>query len=168
MSADVNGPHIYIVGEVEEPTGPVKIGMVYAKGSASGRSGLNVGNWRQLEVLHRQPLATEVVRWHEYVIHRHLNPFEIRGEWFDVRGLRRRGESWAAFLDRAFRQEVRGGDAVDLGSGEHRLEVIRVLAHRAPRRFVADCSCGFRLRDSATTLPTVYQRFLNEHVRGNR
>jgi hypothetical protein len=168
MSSDVKGPHIYIVGEVEEPMGPVKIGMVYANGSASGRSGLNAGNWRQLEVLHRQPLPKEVVRWHEYVIHRHLKPFEIRGEWFDVRGLRRRGESWAAFLDRAFRQEVRGGDAVDLGSDEHRLDAIRVLAHRAPRRFVADCSCGFRLRASQTTLPAVYRRFWIEHVREDR
>lgn len=168
MISDAKSPHIYVVSETGEPEDRVKIGMVYANGSRSGRPGLNAGNWRQLKVLHRYRLPETTVRWHEFVIHQHLRPFEIRGEWFDVSSCRRRSESWQAFLERAYDCGVRGGDAVDLGTDDHHLEAIRVTSRQKPRRFVADCSCGHKFRASGTTLPAVYKRFLTEHVAPTR
>src|SRR6516225_2763885 len=66
------GPHIYVIGEVEAPKGPVKIGLNSLGGSRTGRPGLSTGNWRQLEVLHRKPMAFKDLRWTEWIIHTHL------------------------------------------------------------------------------------------------
>ena len=47
------GPHLYVVGEPEEPDGPVKIGLNTGSVSRTGRGGINIGNWRKLYVEHR-------------------------------------------------------------------------------------------------------------------
>ncbi len=66
------GPHLYVVGEREGPDGPVKIGISKSSASRTGRSGINVGNWRELEVVHSEPMAFEDLRWTEWIIHKHL------------------------------------------------------------------------------------------------
>ncbi|MGD9997162.1 MAG: hypothetical protein AB7R77_14520 [Ilumatobacteraceae bacterium] len=55
MSGPNSEPHIYVLGEVEEPHGYVKIGVHYGKPSQIGRSGLTTGNWRELGVLYHHP-----------------------------------------------------------------------------------------------------------------
>jgi hypothetical protein len=42
-----------------------------------------------LDVLHRKPMAFEDLRWTEWIIHKHLTPWRLRGEWFDVRPVAR-------------------------------------------------------------------------------
>jgi hypothetical protein len=66
------GPHLYVVGEREEPDGPVKIGLNSGGASRTGRAGLSIGNWRHLGVLHRKAIALEDLRWTEWIIHKHL------------------------------------------------------------------------------------------------
>lgn len=50
------GPHLYALGEVADDQGPVKIGLMARHPSCSGRESLQAGNWRGLEVLHREPM----------------------------------------------------------------------------------------------------------------
>ena len=163
MSEPEMQSHIYVLGEAEEPHGYVKIGVHYGKRSQLGRSGLTTGNWRKLNVLYHHSLPAEVVRWHEFVIHEHLRPWHKRGEWFDVRPLLSAFSGWDALLDCAYRREVAGGAEVDLGTPNHRLQVIRMTRWRPPREIVAEYSCGYSLQAEKTTLPTVYKRFLAAH-----
>lgn len=157
-------PHIYVVGELEEPHGYVKIGVHYGKPSSIGRSGLGSGNWRQLCVLHHHQLPEDTVRWHEFLIHAHLQPWLIRGEWFDVRGLLSEPNGWPDLLERAYRSLIPGGATVDRGTPEHHLETIRMMRWRPPREIAAECSCGHVMHASRTTLPAVYKRFLRDHA----
>ena len=60
------GPQLNVIGEVEEPEGPVKVGLNSGGGSHTGRAGLSIGNWRVLEVLHRKTMAFEDLRWTEW------------------------------------------------------------------------------------------------------
>lgn len=155
---------IYVIGEVEERHGPVKIGMHYGPPSKSGRSGLSVGNWRTLEVLHHWELGEADVRWTEFLIHAHLQSRHVRGEWYRVRDLAEDLGGWAALLLRAYRQEVSGCEPVSFGSPGHRLARVRVMSWRPPREFIAGCECGFELTASKTTLPAVVRRFQTEHA----
>lgn len=86
-----SAPHLYVLGEVDVD-GPVKIGI-----TRSHRAGLNTGNWRELEVLHRHPVDATLLRWTEYLIHRRLQHRHVRGEWFCVRDLA--ANDWPRFLD---------------------------------------------------------------------
>lgn len=165
MGVEGAGSHIYVLGEAEEPDGYVKIGLHYGKPRATGRDGLSAGNWRQLTALHHHQLPEDTVRWHEFVIHKHLEPWQKKGEWFDVRPLLSAPGAWGDLLDRAFRREVPGGATVDLGASGHQLLGIRIVRRRPPREIVANCSCGFELPAVRTTLPAVYEHFLKDHVR---
>ena len=136
--------HIYVVGEVEEPGGPVKIGVTTVRESSSGRAGLSSGNWRQLEVLYREPVPVRGLRWREWLIHRHLDRWHVRGEWFRVRHLQRRLGGWPQLLDAAYAGTVPGCTRWILGNREHHLVEMRRLTVGEPRQFVAVCSCGKR------------------------
>ncbi len=164
VSSSGSAAHIYVVGEREEPSGFVKIGMSYTTTAKGGRAGLSTGNWRELVVEHVHEMPAESVRWWEFVIHEHLAPWRIRGEWFDVRPLLADGLTWSELLDAAMRQQIPEGCSVELGAGGHRLEVIKVLRWRPPREAVAHCSCGFQLRGTTTTVPALYRKFLALHT----
>lgn len=168
VSASDTAAHIYVVGEREEPEGFVKIGMSYTTSARGGRAGLSTGNWRELVVEHVHPMPEAVVRWWEFVIHQHLAPWHVRSEWFDARPLLTHGWTWADLLDAAMRQVVPGGEKVNLGAGEHCLEVIEVVRWRPPREAVAHCSCGHQMRAATTTVPALYRRFLKEHAQHSR
>lgn len=164
MSALDTAAHTYVVGEREEPDGYVKIGMSYTTSDRGGRAGLSTGNWRELVVEHVHSMPVGVVRWWEFMIHQHLAPWRIRGEWFDARPLLTSGWSWADLLKAAMRQEISGGCEIELGRSEHRLKVIEVVRWRPPREAVAHCSCGHQIRAVTTTVPALYRRFLREHA----
>jgi hypothetical protein len=165
VGVEIGGSHIYVLGEAEEPDGYIKIGVHYGKPSGIGRNGLASGNWRQLTVLHHHRLPEDTVRWHEFVIHKHLEPWRKKREWFDARPLLGAPGAWGDLLDRAFRREVPGGATVDLGSQEHQLLRIRMVSWRPPREIVAECSCGYAMHAARTTLPAVYGHFLKDHCR---
>ena len=166
MNPNDEQAHIYVLEEIEEATGPVKIGIHYGSPTAFGRAGLGSGNWRQLRVVYHHPLPAETVRWHEFVIHQHLAPFRVRPdrEWFRVRPLLAAPLAWGDLVDRAFQCAVPHGHPVDRGTPEHQLRVVRMVRWRPPREIVAECSCGYSLNESRTTLPTVYRHFLGGHV----
>jgi hypothetical protein len=143
VGADI-GPigQIYVVGEVEEPDGPVKIGVTAKGGSRTGRSGLSGGNWRQLEVLHRWDLPLEIARWTEFIVHRNLRPCHRRGEWFDTRPLARQLQGWQPLLERASKGQVPGLPAWRLTNGGHSAIGVRRLTVGEPRHFEVTCDCG--------------------------
>lgn len=160
----VDHGHLYVLGELEEPAGPVKIGLHYGKPSTIGRSGLSSGNWRRLQVLHHHQVPADTLRWTEYIIHQHLRPFRKRGEWFDVRQLAGHPADWQRFLDDAFAQRIPGGERVVFGTPTHRLKVIRLIRWSPPKELVAECSCGCRLTATGTTLPALLREFEKAHA----
>ena len=135
------GPHLYVVGEREEPDGPVKIGISKSGASRTGRGGINVGNWRALYLEHSQPMAFEDLRWTEWIIHKHLTPWRVRGEWFKVRPVAR-PYGWSEFLSRSAKGDIPGCTPWRLGSDDHHLVRVRRLTKKPPRRFDAACACG--------------------------
>ena len=159
------GPHLYVLGEREEPDGPVKIGLTSGGASRTGRSGLSTGNPRQLEVLYRKPMAFEDLRWTEWIIHKHLTPWRLRGEWFDVRPVAR-PYGWEEFLSRSETGDIPGCTPWQLGSDDHHLVRMRRLTRNAPRQFDAVCVCGVVIKgDAGLGLPSVQERFALEHLR---
>jgi hypothetical protein len=161
--ADV-GPHLYVVGELEEPDGPVKIGLNSGGASRSGRAGLSIGNWRQLVVLYRKPMAFEDLRWTEWIIHKHLTPWRLRGEWFDVRSVAR-PFGWEEFLSRSATGDIPGGMPWRLGSDDHHLVRMRRLTKKEPRQFDAVCVCGVVIKgDPGVGLRSAQERFALEHL----
>jgi hypothetical protein len=160
----MNDAHIYVLGELEEPDGYVKVGLHYGKAMKSGRAGLSTGNWRTLVVLHHHPLPAETARWTEYLIHRHLHRWHIRGEWFDLRPLLAQIGDWATLLDRAAMQGIPGGTRFTLGTPEHSLDRVRMLRWQPPKELIAECSCGSSVHAIGTTLPGIVRRFRDEHA----
>ena len=159
------GPHLYVVGEREEPDGPVKIGLNSGGASRSGRAGLSIGNWRQLDVLHRKPMAFEDLRWTEWIIHKHLTRWRVRGEWFDVRPVAR-PYGWEEFLSRSETGDIPGCTPWQLGSDDHHLVRMRRLTKKEPRQFDAVCVCGVVIKgDPGLGLRSVQERFALEHLR---
>jgi hypothetical protein len=167
---------LYVIGEVEAPRGPVKIGLNSGGGSRTGRAGLSIGNWRQLEVLHRKPMAFEDLRWTEWKIHKHLSGrWHVRGEWFRVRPVAERecgagsgadgfDAGWEEFLTRAETGDLPGCTPWRLANGDCHLERMHRLSEEG-RHFDAVCSCGYRLDGGpGLTLPSVQRRFAVEHL----
>ena len=157
-------PRLYVVGEREQPDGPVKIGISKSSTSRTGRGGINVGNWRELEVVHRKPMAFEDLRWREWIIHKHLTPWRVRGEWFDVRPVAR-PYGWSEFLSRSAKGDIPGCKPWQLGRDDHHLESMRRLTKKPPRHFVAACACGEVVEgDPGMVLPSVQVKFALEHL----
>jgi len=52
VSTSRTAAHIYVVGEREEPSGFVKIGMTYTTTAKGGQAGLSSGNWREFVAEH--------------------------------------------------------------------------------------------------------------------
>ena len=161
------GPHLYVVGERDDPDGPVKIGLNSRGASRTGRAGLSTGNPRELEVLHRKPMAFEDLRWTEWIIHKHLTRWRMRGEWFEVRPVKRRyGWEWEEFLSRSKTGDIPGCTLWRLGGDDHHLVRMRRLTKKAPRQFDAVCVCGVVIKgDPGLGLPSVQERFALEHLR---
>jgi hypothetical protein len=159
------GPHIYVLGEVEEPAGPVKIGMHDGSSSASGAPGLSRGNWRELTVLHRMPLELQDLRWSEWLIHRRLWSRHVRGEWFEIRDLVPAGD-WQRFLQDVLEARFEVPDTWQLGVPGHELVRMKRVGARGDRRqFEAICSCGFIGRgEPGTGLSTVLISFACNHL----
>jgi hypothetical protein len=158
------GPHLYVVGEREEPDGPVKIGLSAGGASGSGRRGINVGNWRTLYVEHRKALPFEDLRWTEWLVHKHLDRWRRRGEWFDVRSVAAPC-GWDDFLTLAAAGDLPGCTPWRLGGDEHHLVRMRRLTRRAPRQFDAACSCGTVITATpGLTLPKVQVLFALDHL----
>jgi hypothetical protein len=141
------GPHLYVVGELDDPDGPVKIGLNSRGASRTDRAGLSTGNPRELEVLYRKPMPFEDLRWTEWIIHKHLTPWRWRrrGEWFDVRAVAR-PYGWEEFLARSETGDIPGCTPWKLGSDDHHLVRMRRLTKKAPRQFDAVCVCGVIIR----------------------
>ncbi|MGO9891439.1 MAG: hypothetical protein ACLP0L_26545 [Solirubrobacteraceae bacterium] len=163
------GPHLYVLGELEVPDGPVKIGLNSGGASRTGRAGLSTGNPRQLEVLHRKFMAFEDLRWTEWIIHKHLTRWRLRGEWFDVRAVKRRYGwewEWEEFLSRSETGDIPGCKPWRLDSDDHHLVRMRRLTKKEPRQFDAVCVCGVVIKgDPGLGLPSVQERFALEHLR---
>jgi hypothetical protein len=160
------GPHLYVVGERDVPDGPVKIGLNSRGASRTGRAGLSTGNWRKLEVLHRQPIPFEDLRWTEWIIHKHLTPWHVHGEWFKVRPVAHRyGWDWEEFLTRAAKREIPDGKPWQLGTDDHHLVRMRRLTKKKPRQFDAVCFCGVVVvGEPSQGLSSVQKRFALEHA----
>lgn len=155
---------IYVVGEVEEPDGPVKIGVTTKTGSKAGRAGLSGGNWRQLELLSRWDLPDEIARWTEFVIHRNLRAHHRRGEWFDVRHLAEQLGGWQAFLEAAAAGRIAGAEPWRLARGRHAVSSVRRLSIR-PRHFEVQCECGATVDGGERrSLDTVLTAFAVDHL----
>ena len=160
----MNEAHLYVLGEAEEPDGYVKVGLHYGKAMKSGRAGLSTGNWRTLVVLYHHRLPEETARWTEYVIHRHLAPWHVRREWFDLRPVLANVGDWSTLLDRASNQDVPGATRFDIGSAGHRLMRVQMLRWQPPKELIAECSCGATVHAVGTTLPGLVRRFEDEHA----
>jgi hypothetical protein len=159
------GPHLYGLGELEVPDGTVKIGLNSGGASRTGRAGLSTGNPRQLEVLHRKFMAFEDLRWTEWIIHKHLTRWRLRGEWFDVRPVARL-YGWEQFLSRSETGDIPGCTPWRLGSDDHHLVRMRRLTKKEPRQSDAVCVCGVVIKgDPGLGLPSVQERFALEHLR---
>jgi hypothetical protein len=157
-------PHLYVVGEREEPDGPVKIGISKSSASQTGRGGINVGNWRVLEVVHSEPMAFEDLRWTEWIIHKRLRPWRVRGEWFDVRTVAG-PYGWSEFLSRSAKGDIPGCNPWQLGGDDHHLVRMRRVTKKPPRQFDAECACGVVVvGDLGMVLPRVQLRFALEHL----
>jgi hypothetical protein len=159
------GPHLYVIGEREEPAGPVKIGITRGRASRTGRANLNAGNWRTLEVLWRHPVPQPELRWKEWMIHRHLQPWHVRGEWFDIRHLLDAPDGWGQFLDQAYDGSVEGCAAWSLDRDGHRLVLMRRITIGMPRQFEAICGCGeVTVGEPSEALETVQVLFATTHL----
>jgi hypothetical protein len=159
------GPHLYVVGERDVPDGPVKIGLNSAGASRTGRAGLSTGNWRKLEVLHREHMPFEDLRWTEWIIHEHLTPWHVHGEWFNVRSVARQ-YTWAEFLSRAATGDLPGCKPWRLGTDDHHLVRMHRRTKKPPRQFDAVCVCGVVVvGDPGMGLRSVQERFALEHLR---
>jgi hypothetical protein len=157
-------PHLYVVGEREEPNGPVKIGLNSGGMSRSGRGGLNVGNWRTLYVEYRWFMAFEDLRWTEWIIHKHLTWKRRHGEWYDVRTVKGTDE-WPEFLSKAAAGDIPDCTPWRLGSDDHHVVRMRRLTRKPPRQFDAECACGVVVvGDPGMVLPRVQVRFALEHL----
>jgi hypothetical protein len=155
--------YVYVVGEVEEPRGPVKIGTT-STGSTGGPAGLSRGNWRRLELLHSWALPEDVARWTEFVIHRNLRTHHRRGEWFDVRRLAKREGGWQPFLEAAAKGRLKDSEPWRLARGGHGASTVRRLSIH-PRRFEVACKCGETIDGGeGRALATVLAAFAIEHV----
>jgi hypothetical protein len=155
--------HLYVVGEIDDPTGAVKIGITRGRLSLTGRGGLNAGNWRVLTTLGHKPIAPAETRWTEWLIHQRLRPFHRRGEWFDVRDLVVE-DDWARFLDEAISGSLRGLFDVPLGVAGHRLRSVSDVSIGPGRHFEAICECGERIDGTpGRALPTVVRSFVSGH-----
>lgn len=161
----VLGPHIYVLGELEEPNGPVKIGMHDGSASSTGAPGMSRGNWRTLVVLHRMPVPFEDLRWHEWLIHRRLWSRHVRGEWFRARELVI-DDDWRTFLDGAVEGRIHGLDHWQLESNSHALLRIKRVGDRtSPRQFDVHCTCGYTVRTGPrTALSTAQRAFALGHL----
>jgi hypothetical protein len=73
---------LYVVGEVDDH-GPVKVGLSCDVGHRL--SGLQAGNPRELEVVHQT--AVPDMGLAERSVHRRLEAWLVRGEWYDIRHL---------------------------------------------------------------------------------
>jgi hypothetical protein len=148
---------------VEEADEPVKIGLNSGGGSRAGGAGLSIGKWRRLEVLHRKPIALEDLRWTEGIIHKHLSPWHVRGEWFAVRPVAE-PYGWEEFLSWSEAGDMAGCTPWRLGTEDHHVVRMRRIAEKG-RHFDAECACGFVLDGGpGLTLPSVQRRFAVEHL----
>lgn len=164
-SSGALGPHLYVVGEDGDDEGPVKIGLTAGHISRSGRPNLQAGNWRQLVVLHREPIAYEDLRWTEWLIHQNLRPRRVLGEWFKIRDLVPARGGWASLLERAQLGRIRGCARWSLERNGHRLERVTRLTVGEPRQFAAHCSCGHVLvGDLKRSMSTVLAQLAVEHL----
>jgi hypothetical protein len=158
-------PHIYVVGEVEDQRGPVKIGVTVVRESSTGRAGLSSANWRHLEVLHRETIPRRQLRWTEWIIHRNLDRWHVRGEWFKVRHLAKRLGGWSELLTAATQGTVPGCRSWWLGDDDHWMVEMRRIGQGEPRQFVAICSCGTRIRGAkGRSLSSVQVEFAVRHL----
>jgi hypothetical protein len=158
------GPHLYVLAEVGGD-GPVKIGLNTRSDSASGRSGLSSGNWRELEVLCRRRLHPAALRWSEWIIHRRLRSHQERGEWFWVRQLVADND-WCGFIDGVLSDSIDGLDDWELtGANGCRLDHMVALSPDR-RHFAAHCACEGEplVGEPGQALPTVQKRFAVEHL----
>ena len=164
QSEKPTGPHLYALAEVGGD-GPVKIGLNTGSGSASGRPGLSSGNWRELKVLCRRRLDFAALRWSEWIVHRRLRPYQVRGEWFRVRHLVA-DDDWCGFLDGVLTNSIGGLEDWKL-AGPNGCQLDHMTALSPGRRhFAAHCSCGAHSIDGelGEALPTVQQRFAIQHL----
>jgi hypothetical protein len=137
------GSHLYVLGEVEEPAGPVKIGMHESSRRGTGAAEMSRGNWRTLTVLHRKPVDLRVLRWSEWLIHRRLWSRHRRGEWFAVRDLVI-DDDWERFLTDVLDNRIDELADWRLHVAAHELVRVERVGKRGDRRqFSAVCSCGF-------------------------
>lgn len=150
--------HIYVVGEVGDDFGPVKIGIHSGPPKKTGRPGLNAGNARKLTALAHLPVAIEDMRWQEWLIHRRLRRHHVRCEWFDIRDLNRSGD-WLQFLGSVIDGTGQDLHPFTLGQGDHVLVRVRQVPD-SRRHFIARCSsCGDLDRGPKESLPTVLKAF---------
>jgi hypothetical protein len=157
-------PHLYVLGEVEVPDGPVKIGMTVVRQSKTGRASMSSGNWRELTVLHRHSVRFADLRWTEWLLHQRLRPWHRRGEWFDVRALVQ-DDDWRGFIDRVLDGTFPGIRMWRLGDDDHHLVRMRRLNETMPRQFDAHCCCGAVVKgELGRTLQSVQAAFAVEHL----
>lgn len=157
--------YVYVVGEREEPAGPVKIGMTYVAGSKAGRAGLSEGNWRTLYAEHTAVVPWPELRWFEWRVHQALMPWHKRGEWFDVRHLKDEFGGWDGLLAAAIEGRVSGAGSCVVEAGDHRLLVMSRHWPARPIQFTARCSCGEEIVGAAgQAFITVVRQFENAHL----
>ena len=151
---------LYVVGEANDDIGPVKIGLTYKKKTA----GLNRGNWRKLVELAVVDVDADIVRWREWLTHRRLREFHVRGEWFDVRHLASDG-NWDSLLERLWIGTEPAARPFVLGVDGHQAEVARRIGDGRQRHFQVECSCG-ELFDGGVgvAMPTVLRHYVGDHL----
>lgn len=158
--------HLYVMGEVEEPTGPVKIGLTTGRLTKTGRANMGTGNWRTLEVLGSVHVHPAELRWREWLTHRNLRSRHVHGEWFDVRDLQDQVRGWRRFLDLAYLGDLPGCVPWKLGGDGCRLESMARLTEGMPRQFSATCSCGKTVTGAkGEALETVLVDFAVGHLK---
>ncbi len=160
--------YVYVVGEKEEPDGPVKIGFTNRPLTTSGRANLGAGNPRTLEVVDSIPVPRAEVKWREWLTHQHLRTIRdchVRGEWFRVRDVQTQVGGWESFLDRAYDGNLPGCKPWRLGGDECHLTSMSRLTTGMPRQFDATCSCGKTVTgEKGKALESVQELFATEHL----
>ena len=160
--------YIYVVGEKEEPDGPVKIGFTNRRLTKSGRANLGAGNWRTLGLVASIQVPRAEVKWREWLTHQNLRTIRgchVRGEWFQVRDVQTQFGEWKSFLDRAYRGDLPGCEPWRLGVDECHLASMSRLTTGMPRQFNATCSCGKTVTgEKGKALESVQELFATEHL----
>lgn len=89
--------YIDVVGEADRNFGFIKISFHLDADNPSDCPEWESGEFDGLEALTHRSISLGDIHWNAWLIFRHLRPYHVAGDWFDVRHLVE-GADWDGFL----------------------------------------------------------------------